>query len=71
MLTEGVLLAMGVSLLLLFLALRMKSLPIIFISSLGWLISGLQVFQQTEEILPMALLLMLAFSQPFLIRSEH
>lgn len=71
MLTEGVLLAMGVSLLLLLLGLKMKALPVIFISSLGWLIAGLQVYQQTEEVLPMALLLMLSFSQFFLIRRER
>lgn len=71
MLTEGVLLAMGVSLLLLLLGLKMKALPVIFISSLGWLIAGLQVYQQTEEVLPMALLLMLSFSQFFLVRRER
>lgn len=69
--TEGLLLAMGVSLLLLALGMKMKALPLIFISSLGWLIAGLQVYQQTEEVLPMALLIMLAFSQFFLIRSER
>lgn len=71
MLTEGVLLAMGVSLLLLVLGMKMRALPLIFISSLGWLISGLQVYQQTEEVLPMILLMMLSFSQFFLIRSER
>lgn len=71
MLTEGVLLAMGVSLLLLLLGLKMKAMPVIFISSLGWLIAGLQVYQQTEEVLPMALLLMLSFSQFFLVRRER
>lgn len=71
MLTEGVLLAMGVSLLLLVLGMKMKALPLIFISSLGWLISGLQVYQQTEEVLPMILLMMLSFSQFFLVRSER
>lgn len=71
MLTEGVLLAMGVSLLLLVLGMKMRALPLIFISSLGWLISGLQVYQQTEEVLPMILLMMLSFSQFFLVRSER
>lgn len=71
MLTEGVLLSMGVSLLLLVLGMKMRALPLIFISSLGWLISGLQVYQQTEEVLPMILLMMLSFSQFFLVRSER
>lgn len=62
---------MGVSLLLLLLGLKMKALPVIFISSLGWLIAGLQVYQQTGEVLPMALLLMLSFSQFFLVRRER
>ena len=46
-------LAMLVSLVLAILAVKMRSLPIIFISSLGWLIASLQVYEQTAEILPM------------------
>lgn len=49
------------------LAYRMQSLPLIFISSLGWMVSSLQVWQQTEEVLPMILLMMLAFGQFFLV----
>lgn len=63
-------LAMLVSLALTILAVRMRSLPIIFISSLGWLIASLQVYEQTAEILPMGLMLMLAFGQFFLINPE-
>ena len=63
-------LAMLVSLALTFLAVKMRSLPIIFISSLGWLIASLQVYEQTAEILPMVLLMMLAFGQFFLITPE-
>lgn len=50
---------------------KMRSLPVMFISSLGWLISALQVYAQTEEVLPMALLLMLSVSQFFLIQSKE
>lgn len=63
-------LAMLVSLALTILALKMHSLPVLFVSSLGWLIAGLQVYEQTTEILPMALILMLAFGQFFAIKPE-
>jgi len=48
----------------------MKSLPIIFISSIGWLICGLKIFQQTEDMLPMLLLFVFAFGQFMLIKKE-
>lgn len=66
--TEGLILAMLVSLLLGVLGFKLRSLPVVFISSLGWLISGLEVYQQTAELLPLGLLLMLAFTQFFLIK---
>lgn len=69
--TEGLIIALLVSLLLAGLALKMRSLPILFISSLGWLISALQVYQQTGEMLPMALLLMVALSQFFLLSPKE
>lgn len=65
--TDGLMLALLVSLFLTILALKLRSLPVLFVSSLGWLISGLQVYEQTAEILPMGLLLMVAFAQFFLI----
>lgn len=68
--TEGLIVAMIIAAALTLLAVRMHSLPVIFISSIGWCVAALQVFDQTEEILPMMLLLMLAFSQFFLIRRE-
>ena len=68
--TEGLIIAMIIAGALTLLAVRMHSLPVIFISSIGWTVAALQVYQQTEEILPMTLLLMLAFSQFFLIRRE-
>ena len=49
-------------------AYMLQSLPLIFMSSVGWSVAALQVFQQTEEILPMALLFMLAFGQFFIVR---
>lgn len=65
--TDGLIIAMLASLAILILAYKMQSLPLIFISSLGWMVSGLQVWQQTEEVLPMILLMMLAFGQFFLV----
>ena len=65
--TEGLMLAMLIALALLLVGYKMRSLPVIFISSLGWLISGLQVYEQTAEIFPTILLIMLAISQFFII----
>lgn len=70
MITEGLVITMLASVLLLLLALKMRSLPVLFISSLGWLISALQVYQQTAEVTPMLLLLMVAFAQFFIFRPE-
>ena len=66
--TEGLIMAMLVSLALAILAYKMQSLPVMFISSLGWTISGMQIFEQTEEVLPMVLILMLAFGQFFIVK---
>ena len=68
--TEGLMLAILIALALSILAFKMKSLPIMFISSLGWLIAALQVYEQTQETLPMALMMMLSFGQFFLIKKE-
>lgn len=70
MITEGLVITMLASVLLLILAFKMRSLPVLFISSLGWLISALQVYQQTSEITPMLLLMMVAFAQFFVFRPE-
>lgn len=70
MITEGLVITMLVSLLLLILALKMRSLPVLFVSSLGWLISALHVYQQTADIAPMLLMMMVAFAQFFILRPE-
>ena len=66
--TEGLILSMLLSVALAILAFKMQSLPIIFVSSIGWTVSALQTWEQTAEVLPMALMLMLAFGQFFVIR---
>ena len=71
MITEGLILSLLISGALLLVGYRMRSKPVIFISSLGWMICGLQIFQQTEEILPMVLLMMLSFSQFFITDGRH
>jgi hypothetical protein len=70
MITEGLIIACIISAGLGLLAYKMHSLPIIFISSIGWVICGLQIFQQTDEILPTLLIMMLAVSQFMLIHKE-
>lgn len=64
--TDGLILGILLSLMLSAVGLKLRSMPIAFIGSLGWLISGLQVYQQTAEILPMALMIFVAFANFFL-----
>lgn len=70
MISEGLIIGCIVCIGLSLLAYKMKSLPVIFISSIGYLICGLEIFQQTEEILPMMLLLVFAFVQFLFIKKE-
>lgn len=70
MITEGLIIAMLLCVGLTVLAVKMRSLPVIFISSVGWTICGLQIWQQTEEVLPMLLVFMLAVAQFMLINKE-
>jgi hypothetical protein len=70
MISEGLIIACLLCVGLALLAYRMSSLPIIFISSLGWVICGLQIWQQTQEILPTILIMMLSVSQFMLINKQ-
>lgn len=70
MITEALIISCIVCAGLTLLAYVMKSLPFVFISSIGWLICGLQIFQQTEDMLPMLLLFVFAFGQFMFIRKE-
>lgn len=70
MITTGLIISFIVCAALTLLAYKMSSLPIIFISSVGFVICGLQTFQQTEEILPMLMLFIAAVGQFLLIRKE-
>lgn len=71
LISEGVIVACLISVALSILAYKMHSLPVIFISSIGWVICGLQIFQQTDEILPTLLIMMLAVSQFILINNKQ
>lgn len=70
MISEGLIIAFIVCVGLTFLAYKMSSLPIIFISSIGYMICGLQTFQQTEEVLPMLMIFILSIGQFMLIKKE-
>ena len=70
MITESLIIACIICIGLSFLAYLMKSLPFIFISSIGWLICGLRIFQQTDDMLPMLLLFVFAFGQFMFIKKE-
>lgn len=70
MITDGLLLGLVFSGILLILGAKKSSRPVVFISSLGWMICGLQIFQQTDEVLPMVLLMMLSISQFVLFASS-
>lgn len=69
--TEGLIIAMIFAGVLALLAIKMDSLPVMFVSSVGWAIASLQIFTQTDEMLPTALVLMLAFAQFFLVKRGY
>lgn len=70
MISEGLIISFLVCIGLSILGYWKKSLPVIFISSIGYVICGLLLFQQIEEILPLLLLLMLAVSQFMFVKKE-
>lgn len=70
MISEGLIISFLVCIALSILGYWKKSLPVIFISSLGYVICGLLLFQQIEEILPLLLLLMLAVAQFLFLKKE-
>lgn len=71
MISDGLIIACIVCIGLTILAYKMHSLPVVFISSIGYLICGLQIFQQTAEILPLILLLMFAMGQFMFIKGAE
>lgn len=67
LLSDGTIIASLVSLFLCILGYKMKSLPVLFISSIGWTIVALRVFQEVNDFFPTVLLLMVAFAQFYLV----
>ena len=68
MLTDGLILSLIISGALSLLGWKLKNQAVTFISSLGWLICSLQVYQETAAALPMILILMLSVSQVLLFK---
>lgn len=69
--TEGLIIAMIIAGALALLAMKMQSLPVMFVSSIGWAVISLQIYDQTSEVLPMILILMLAFAQFFIVKGGY
>lgn len=66
--TEALALSILLSLLIMLMGWRLRSLPIVFISSMGWMACSLMVYEELDSVLPMALLLFIAISQLFIIK---
>ena len=60
MISDGLILGLVFSGVLTLLAYRVQSLPIGFVAALGWMASGLLIQQQTSEIIPTVLAMMIA-----------
>lgn len=50
---------------------KMHMWPVTFISSLGWLVIAMQLFQETESYLVLGLLLMLSITQIICVREAE
>lgn len=69
--TDGLILAMLLCGLLTLLAYRMRSQAVGFIASVGWVISALQLWQQTHETFPMILMFMVALVVFIIVKKER
>lgn len=67
MISEGLIISYFACAVLSIIGFKYRSLPVIFISSLGVMISGLLTYQETQAVLPLALMLMISFSQFIII----
>lgn len=50
--------------------LKMKVWPVVFVSSIGWIIISMRIFEAYQDYLALALMIMVAIAQVFLIKSE-
>ena len=71
MIGEMMILAMLLCLGLEILAYIMKMWPVSFISSMGWVIISLQLYQESEDLLVTGLILVLAVAQIIMIRDRE
>lgn len=71
MISEMMILAMLLCLGLEILAYIMKMWPLSFISSMGWVIISLQLYQESEDLLVTGLILVLAVAQIIMIRDKE
>lgn len=71
MISEMMILAMLLCVGLAILAYAMRMWPIAFISSMGWVIISLRLFQEQEDYLVTGLILMLAIAQIIMIRDKE
>lgn len=51
--------------------LKMRMWPVTFISSIGWVIISIQLFDQTHEWLALGLMIMVAFAQVIMIKDTE
>lgn len=63
MISEMTILAMLLCVGIAVMGLRMKIWPVTFVSSLGWVVIGLRLFDQDQDFLVLALVVMAAISQ--------
>ena len=66
--SEALALSILLSLLIMAMGWKLRSLPMVFVSSLGWMASSLMVYQEMNNVLPMALLFFIAVSQLFVVK---
>ena len=71
MISEMMILAMLLCLGLEILAYIMRMWPVSFISSMGWVIISLQLYQESEDLLVTGLILVLAVAQIIMIRDRE
>ena len=71
MISEMIILAMLLCLGLEILAYIMKMWPVSFVSSMGWVIISLQLYQESEDLLVTGLILVLAVAQIIMIRDRE
>lgn len=70
MIDEMVILAMLLCVGIAAIGLKMRLWQVTFVSSIGWVIIAIRIFDTNEDYLVLALMLMVALSQIFMIRKD-